>query len=196
MKLIHKLSVNIGMKQASGEETKWDEIKLRILEVVLEPYYFLRRHYYNFIRACSFFKIGYYNYDFDYTYLLEIMKFKLERMEKCIRRGCHEEADKVADEVKYAVKILKRLVDNNYSKIYGRLHNKRWGELITWWEPCSNNQKMSIHHSKFSKAKTKRQQKKASKEFMTYMKEADERWEEDMEDIFQYISKNLQKWWD
>ena len=51
----------------------------------------------------------------DYTFLYEILRFKLILMEKKFRNyGIHKFADRDADNIKRCIMILNRILDDNY----------------------------------------------------------------------------------
>jgi hypothetical protein len=54
------------------------------------------------------------DYDWDYSYLLRIMRYKLELMEPSIRNGYAISADKTADEIKKTIELLDLLIEDDF----------------------------------------------------------------------------------
>jgi hypothetical protein len=67
------------------------------------------------------------DYDWDYVYLLEIMKFKLDLMEPVIRAGYAENSEKTADEIKKTSELLNLLIKDDFNENYNKLTEK-YGE--------------------------------------------------------------------
>ena len=61
------------------------------------------------------------DFDFDYVYLLKIIKFKLEMMEPVIRNGYAESADATADEIKKTIELLELLIKDDFSENWSKL---------------------------------------------------------------------------
>jgi hypothetical protein len=87
----------------------------------------IKRFFKRLIKLYKWNKILWNEYDWDYVYLLGIMKFKLDLMEPVIRAGYAENAEKTADEIKKTSELLQLLIDDNFNKNYNKLTEK-YGE--------------------------------------------------------------------
>lgn len=66
--------------------------------------------------------------DWDYSYLLHIMHWKLARMETCIRNGHSVKCEQVADDILVAKNLLHRLLDRDYRD------DAYTQALDAWWD--------------------------------------------------------------
>jgi hypothetical protein len=55
------------------------------------------------------------DFDFDHSYLLKVIKFKLDLMEPVIRDGYAINSEKTADEIKKTSELLELLINDNFS---------------------------------------------------------------------------------
>lgn len=78
--------------------------------------YYLRRLKKGLSNLKAYFWIIWNDRDWDYEYLLELMVFKLKRMESTIRNGCSVDADKDADDIKKTYELLEKVIEDDYLK--------------------------------------------------------------------------------
>ena len=66
------------------------------------------------------------DHDWDHAYLFEILRFKLSRMERCLRNGCHMHRERDAEQIRLCVLLLDRLIADDYWNVQpdGNLSNK------------------------------------------------------------------------
>jgi hypothetical protein len=87
----------------------------------------IKRFFKRLIKLYKWNKLLWNDYDWDYVYLLEIMKFKLDLMEPVIRFGYSENSEKTADEIKKTSELLHLLIKDDFNKNYNKLTEK-YGE--------------------------------------------------------------------
>lgn len=86
------------------------------------------RFYRQVSRSLAWAKLAWNNYDWDHGYLMEVIVFKLKRMEKEILNG-HHIPDKVTNQsLKLCVKLGEKLRKDDYH-YFGGLHNAKWGPV-------------------------------------------------------------------
>ena len=78
-------------------------------------------------------------YKWDYrwdasTCMLRIMKFKLQRTEKCMRNGYHAFKPTVFKKMKTINLLIDRILDDNYHDNVFKYHNEKYGELDVKFE--------------------------------------------------------------
>lgn len=80
-------------------------------------------------RSFAFARLGWNNYDWDHAYLLQLMIFKMKRMQKaCFEEGHHIPEKLPQQSLKLCIKLGEKLLKDDYFYHSG-LHNAKWGEL-------------------------------------------------------------------
>ena len=65
-------------------------------------------------QSWAYLKLAWYDHDWDYHYFLKVVKFKLERTEKCIRKhDRHLTTQDSCDQMKLALECLNRFIEND-----------------------------------------------------------------------------------
>lgn len=186
------------LEQASMKhpESKWREILYDISDWF----------YYRFVsrprqlkksleRVIGWIPIVWKNYDWDYHYMFEVMRYKLERMEKCIRvHGHHVGMDQTADSIRHAKLVLDRICERDYLNNALKGHDERWGDVSMGWEPVSKmTSRLKWAYERDLSDKQKEQERR---EFRKCGEHADYMEKQDIEYLFKYIKKHHKKWWD
>lgn len=87
------------------------------------------RIYRKIARSFAFAKLGWNNYDWDHAYLLEVMIFKMKRLQHgCFVDGHHIPEKLPQQSLKLCIKLGEKLLKDDYFYFSG-LHNQKWGEL-------------------------------------------------------------------
>lgn len=136
--------------------------------------------------------------DFDYIFIFRILKFKLEQMEKRFRECDYTmDSQKNAREIKQCIKILNRIINQDYCNIAFMFHDKKWGNLF-----------MELHDSEIEddeshplvlhreKVRNLNDQEEEKKEFRRCMDQENYLENQDIEYLFKIINKHIRKWWD
>ena len=139
------------------------------------------------------------SYDWDHRYLVEIIHFKLKRMEKKFIKNSRctwtERLSKghpsgLAQKLKVAIKLSERYLNHDYSnETKHALHQEKYGEFTFKSEK-------GYFITRYDKTKTEEENNKAKKAFSKLMKEEDERREAERVQLFEIISKYSEHWWD
>jgi len=165
-----------------------------IIDYFENIYYSIKRFFTSIKRSYDFAKIGWSNYDYDYAYLLDLMRFKLERMEKEILNGYAEPDKKTNQSIRICIKLLKKIAHRDYH-YFTELHYSKWGnpELIS--SNHSNSEwvyGLTIEHKN---AVTDEQKEQQRKEFLeAYQKDAQQE-ERDIRLLFAIMAKYHRRWW-
>lgn len=93
-------------------------------------YFAVRQFFRSIRRSYDYAVFGWGNYDWDYNYLIKLIRFKLERMHK--RLNAEYETDKHIRSLRVALKLARRLEKEEYTKAHDQ-HVRRWGEA-NWWD--------------------------------------------------------------
>lgn len=145
-------------------------------------------------RSYEFAKIGWNNYDFDHSYLYELMLFKLQRIEAALKNGYAEHDKSTLQSIRISIKLLKRITANSYF-YFTDLHSKKWGPLTYNFSEIENINSSELIFTR-KNALTEEQKQLEKNEFLkAYQKDA----QQEMRDIrllFDIMKKYSKTWWD
>lgn len=151
-------------------------------------------------RAFDFAVHGWNSYDWDYGYLLELIEFKLCRMQKEIQNG-HHVPDKATDQsIRICIKLLKKINGRDYH-YFADLHDQKWGESEwVWHKTDENGQEIPNGASRLEikrpKAVTPEEKEQERKEALEAYRKDDAQRERDVRWLFNIMAKYHQNWWD
>lgn len=150
----------------------------------------------NLCRICDFIPVLWKNWDFDARPgLYRVMRKKLERLEPCLRNGYHVHGERDAKQVRMAIFVLTRLIEDKYEKEAQAPVDEKWGKLKTsFGEP--NELGCSQMFFNRENANTPEEKEQARKDFLRAMKHADDRQRRDIEWVFNFIARKHLGWWD
>lgn len=145
------------------------------------------------IYSIYFWKNG--DYDWDYSYLINLMRFKMNRMANTIEDNEIICANKrVAKQLRYAVYLIDRWRDDSDYEDFRNKFVARWGELIYSWEPNSARSKRLV--TRYPKATTPELHKQAEEEFLEGALKAQSKNTEVFGRLFKHMFKYMNSWWD
>lgn len=146
-------------------------------------------------RSWAYARFGWNNYDFDSSYALELLRFKLLRLQRALSVGYSRQEKESTQSLRLAIRLLKRLTDDNYRYFYEQ-HNLKWhGEK----HPEFSFEKTSAGFSRMVSPREQLpedQQEKASADLSAAfdaddkIKARDRRW------LFSILDKYYEQWWD
>jgi hypothetical protein len=138
--------------------------------------------------------------DWDQWFLYKILQFKLKRMEKLQRKyGNSTNSEKYADQIKLAVLLLQRLIDDNYLQNVLKPHEEKWGEsemIFTPIDPTEGDEGFSTLDFKVENANTEEEKEQEHKERMILYKHSDALKQQDLDLLFKHMRKYIECWWD
>jgi len=129
--------------------------------------------------------------DWGHAFFWEVLKFKLERMEKFFRseKAVSRNGVRDADEMKKCLMVLKRITENPYGDIAFKWHDKKWGSLKMSFGPGG---RVNLYRDKVRPE----DEGKEREEFRKCVKHEQYLRDQDMTYLFSLMSKHLQSWWD
>lgn len=120
--------------------------------------------------------ILWYDRDWDWCYLMEMMERKFLRMAKVMDRGYHVGADLSARELRMAAQLCKRIRNTHYYWVWDDpIRNKDWAPPLGPWHHRYDNHMFD---------------KKYHKCYDDYMIE------QDTDLLFKLMRRKLRTWWD
>lgn len=153
-------------------------------------------------RSLAFARMAWLNFDFDFSYLYKVMYFKMERILKVLENGHLEQDKEVIDSLKEAIKICKRLCENNHDSKYFKLHDKKWGRLglklisgkNSLGEPAGTGSMFSPRRK--LKNATKEVKHRERKEFLACMENGEMDRKADIDRLAVLLKEHSLTWWD
>ena len=139
--------------------------------------------------------------DYDYTYIYDILIHKLlcvaNNLEK---KGYHVNSKVNAKQIRYAVLLMNKIKQNDFCKKEFEEHYKKWGEAIMDFVECppdeySSGEKFYVSEMYTTKAVSPEQREQESEEINKLFKLEREREELYYIHLFDFLRKNIRKWW-
>jgi hypothetical protein len=110
---------------------------------------FFRRHKERISRSYAYAKFGYHNYDFDFSYVYQLINFKLKRLYKALENGHAEQDPEDMKALRDLTKLVYRLSRGRYEDKYLRQHDKKWGKLQSRFEDIEEKDSSKSKYSKW-----------------------------------------------
>jgi hypothetical protein len=185
-------------KPVNLDETQesWFEKFLHNTPVISTVYWRLRQFYRKVARSWAFARLGWNNYDFDSAYALDVLAFKLARVQQHLLHEGHTVQDETTQKsLRLVIRLLQRLRADKYSYFYDR-HNKKWnptGIEMTFEElPDSELLEMVTYRHQLPAEEQEREGAELRRAFELddAMQERDARW------CFSILAKYYRHWWD
>lgn len=108
----------------------------------------------------------------------------------------HIGAEKDASDMDLCVKLLNRLINDDYLDNIFKHHDKKWGDLKVYFTPVKNNPKISELNIYRPNVKTEKDRKTEEIQRNTLYKLEGKQKKQDLELLTKLLNKHLFKWWD
>lgn len=130
--------------------------------------------------------------DWDQYYFFEMLRFKLENMEKFFKsdKALSVESKKSAVEMKKCVNLLDRIIKDNYAEYEYEKHDKKWGEFF--FKKVENRRGSILTRANV----TPETEEKERKEFLSIAEKEDYLRKQDISYLFHLLNKHILTWWD
>jgi hypothetical protein len=141
------------------------------------------------------------NHEWDYSYLLELLVYKLDKMEVYFAlEGMSTCSYISANQIAEVKRLLKRVKEDNYrEEVENEFHfEEKYGELaMDFGEKDENDCRRAMFSFVKDGEKISNELKEeADKVYLEMMKIADKRRKKECEKAFKIISKAIFNWWD
>lgn len=157
--------------------------------------YYKAKHWLTQTVAYSIFFWENNNYDWDYAYLINLMRFKLSRMAKTIEENEIIVANhRVARQIRYAVYLIDEWQSDRYLEEIRTAHEAKWGKAQYSWHKDSGDSRRMI--TSYPKATTSNLHGLATEELLEGVMLAGARDEMLLDRLFKHMRKYLRQWWD
>jgi len=151
-----------------------------------------------FIKSIQYSIILWSDFDWDYSYILVMLQYKLKRTRLQI-----EENDLVVSapqqiaQIKHAEDLIQAYFDDNFCEELYKAHEEKWGDGKMEFTPVPNSTPaVSTMDIRYPKANTEEEVEQADQERHEIYKKHEKAKQECLDEIFQHIRKHIESWWD
>jgi len=138
------------------------------------------------------------DFDWDYTYILVLLQYKLKRTRKRILdNNIILRSEEVGAQIKHAEDLIQKWFDDDFCKDAQKAHDKKWGEIINFTKEVDWNGR-KVHQLDIQRANVTTEEEKAQEEQeqrAIWNRQEYER-QQCLDEIFAHIRKHIQEWWD
>lgn len=147
-------------------------------------------------RIWAYIPILWHDRDWDYAFILRLLKFKLERTRKrIVANDFISEAKQVGEEIQHAEMLIERYLEDDYCREEMKAHEDKWGKLKMEFVDNPNGAGRIVKFTT-EKALTLEETKQAEKERHAIYKEQDRRQQQDWKDLWDHLKAKMQRFWD
>lgn len=133
----------------------------------------------------------------DHYFIYQILRHKLHLTEQLIRHhGHHVNHIEDAEKIKICVRLLDRLIKDDYHDNVYKHHDEKWGESELVFTDSTDYPDCSVVDIKYPNVKTKKDKEQEKKEFRLLINKVQELKDQDIELLFKIMRKHIQSWWD
>lgn len=158
------------------------------------------RIFHNFARGIKnliiWFPIIWKDRQWDHGFLFVMLHKKLTLMEKFFRKdGIHVDHEKDADKIKFAIKVLDRIIKDEYYINAHIPHRRKYGEPnFKWLDEEDGICRLEITHER--EPVTEKEKEEEKRLFKQCVKQEDHLKKQDLKIFFGHLSKHILTWWD
>lgn len=168
------------------------ELKQTLWYYIRIPFSKIRWFFRCLYRSLIWAKFGWDNYDWDGDYLIKTIKFKLDLLEKGLKRDLDFGGkEKTLKQIHTCFLLCKRLVDDAYGDYYSKKIEEKYGELCFRTEKTEDGS-MRVLRRNNETPESREQEFKEIKKLCEYEKRMQQ---QDKDLLFKIINKHIDSWW-
>ncbi len=135
--------------------------------------------------------------DWDYHYLMIMLRYKLICMEKLIRENArHVGYERSTNNMKKCIMTLNRIIDDRYYDLAFGPHDRKWGEIDMDWHECEDSPDLCQLELSRPNAVTEEEKDLETKQFRVCSKNMSNLERQDVVYLFSMMTKYVKEWWD
>lgn len=137
------------------------------------------------------------HHDWDYNYLLDLIRFKLNRAKIEMNKSDFIEGNKrLARQIAYAEMLIQLLLEDDFCSKESLVHDRKWGELnFSFEKKISDSRPSSIGALYREKVVTEQDKEQESNDFLALVELENIRRENTWNRLFKHLSKYMRGWW-
>jgi hypothetical protein len=176
----------------------WFEAKYAFFSLWSDLYHPIRCVVYGMRNLYAYFPLIWHDRDWDYSCMLDLWELKFKRMaHQHLVYGNHVGHEEMAQQLRMCAQLCARIRDDEYADAAGEAHDKKWGKMKIVFLPKDDpNQgyvRCRIIRQRVENDKETAQERK---EFMAYIKKAEQRRVDDLKLLGDTIATYCLHWWD
>jgi len=174
MKITDTKSIKLPKKLSKKERKKRDKKRLK--------------KYSKFLRK---------NYDWDYNYIIDLLRYKIKRVRKYIKKHDiieKQTLDEIVSQMTETEQLLERVVSYDYGSDLEREFIEKFGGKIRYNTKFKKNHVLEIERD-YSEI-NENQMEEAKKEFEQMREREFELRKADLKKAFDLMTENIWSWWD
>jgi hypothetical protein len=134
--------------------------------------------------------------DWDWAYIIRILKYKLERTRKCIiSNNIISNSKQIAREIKEVEILLDRVEKDNYLRDLSKEFHKKYGNLKMISKKSEVGKNLSEVTFEYTKETPQNRKQIRSEHHKLFIK-AKKMQQDDLKKAFALMHKNIWNWWD
>jgi hypothetical protein len=128
-------------------------------------------------------------------FIYDILIKKLEYQGNYLKKNnLVADAEKISNDIFYAVELLKKIRDDEYGYKELRLHDEKWGKGD--FEFIGTGEKLWEIKLQYTKQLTDEEKEVEAKELNEIFETSDKERDDDIKRAFSFIAEHIQEWWD
>ena len=143
-------------------------------------------------RAISYAIFGYNNEDYDYSFIYELLEYKLKRTERAMITGVAEHDKSTLQSLRIALRLLNRINKKQYTYFLDR-HDEKWGRPILNFEPIQGTNSSNLIIERLLVKPGEEPQERV--ELIEAMRKDEAQQTRDMRLLHNIMAKYSRTWW-
>jgi hypothetical protein len=147
-------------------------------------------------RVWAYLPILWHDRDWDYAFILRLLKFKLERTRKrIVANDFISEAGRVGKEIQHAENLIDRFLNDDYCKAEFQTHEEKWGKRTTTFTPHSSGLGSIMGYTR-DNAKTAVDYEQERNEIRALYEKSDQEKDRDWKELWAHLEHKMRGFWD
>lgn len=134
------------------------------------------------------------DFDFDWTYILLLLRYKLQRTRRSIEDGNHNDRKATAKEIAEVESLLWKVTEHDYEEEFLKVFHKKYGNPKMVLKECVPPIK-HIKQMLFIYRNGKEATSAMNRKYMSLFREASSAKKEDLKKAFAIMSEKIWGWW-
>jgi len=155
----------------------------------------IKRFFSKLARSLQFAKFGWNNFDWDNYHLLDLIRFKLERMRIALKDGMCDHNKTTTQSLRVAVKLLERILEDDYGRSLFNQHDAKWGEFTYYFKDLDDKPTYSEMKINRDKVVTEEDKTLEKAEIMKIHEMSETLRGQDLSKLFNIMNKYHGLWW-
>jgi hypothetical protein len=138
------------------------------------------------------------DFDWDYTFILTLLQFKLRRTRKRIlANDIITRAEEIAAQIKHAEDLIQNWLDDNFCEDLYKTHEEKWGDTVDLSKPFDKDgARYYTWDMSREKATTEELKEQERKEQRVIYDAHEKARQECLDELFNHLRKYIEGWWD